>query len=198
MARHDESVLKDSEDMEKEYGLLKTRRSNIVTQQEELAMALQSVDETMLILKERMRAIRVRPKVAAKAGDLTGCTWRIRIGSSIVGRGDITCISLNILVPPRVRRAGHGEYFKFPGSIWLTSFSWDRIIVDPDFIGDDGKVRFFFHACNSDGVWRAVCLAANTTGTKPIEFLGYDTTAASSAGRTLGLEDVGGVRCNVI
>jgi hypothetical protein len=194
------------EHLQRRFEFLDAQCMSLVTQQTELAKKLRIVEESKRIVEESKRGVVIRMAElravavsadAAKAAGLKIGKWRINLHSTIVGLEDVTRISLNILVPPRCRRTGYGEYYKLPGYISGSTYSWS-VTLDPDFIGASEKIRFFFDVQTADGICRAVTLKANLTGTAPIEFLNSDSTPASSAGRGLGIEDVGGKCYNVV
>ena len=205
MARPEGSEL---EHLQAQFDLLDARCFSLVRQQTELAKQLRSVEESKRGVEESKRGVVSRmaelraaaeSKLAAATAEAAGLfgKWRINLHSTIVGLEDVTSISLNILVPLRCRRPGHGEYYKIAGKISGSTYSW-IVTLDPDFIGASEKIRFFFDVQTADGIHRAVTLKANRHGTAPIEFLNSDSTPRSSADRDLGIEYVGGKRYNAV
>ena len=190
------------EHLQAQFALLDAQCMSLVRQQTELAKQLQSVEESKRGVVSRMAELRAAAVSrlaadAAKAAWSTLGKWRINLHSTIVGLEDVTRISLNILVPPHCRRPGYDDHYKFPGNISGSIYSW-IVTLDPDFIGAYEKIRFFFDVQTADGRCRAVTLKANCHGTAPIEFLNSDSTPASSAGRDLGIDYVGGKCYNVV
>ena len=152
----------------------------------------------LALVDARLREIRTsisRLRAVAVPMGLAGCKMRIELDTRLLGKREVTSVALWFWLPARARETCKRTYIKFPGSMYGFDCSWPNVVVDPLFIWDDGKVRFFIDVIFEGGYHMEWTFRPDVhRGCVHIS----DGPAGGAAGRTLGVETAGSSHYNVL